>query len=103
MLGADRGTEANEDVLAGGRDVDVAIAGLEHAGWNAGRVIVAGLRRHLFGDEPARRLEVGQRDLRLKQRGAHPLALAGYLALAQRNQEAERATESGPQVGDRDA
>ena len=38
--------------------------------------------------EPARGLEVEHEDLRLQQRGVHPLALAGCLALEQRDQDA---------------
>ena len=62
--------------------------GLEHAGRDAGRVVVAGLLRHLAFDQPARGLEVEHEDLRLQQRGLHPLALARALALEQRDQDA---------------
>ena len=53
-------------------------------------MIVAGLRRHLAIDEIARGLEIHHRDLRLQQRGLHPLALAGALALGERDQDADR-------------
>src|SRR5262249_19065690 len=37
-------------------DVDVPVGGLEHAGRDAGRVIVAGLPGHLAADQPTRAL-----------------------------------------------
>src|SRR5262249_41178234 len=103
MLGSDRAAEALEDVLSGGGDVDEAVARLEYAGRDAGRVIVAGLAGHILGDQPARRLEIGERDLRLKQRGAHPLALARDLPLEQGDEDTERAKNSGAEIRDRNA
>ena len=67
-LGAERLAEALPDRAAGGGDVDVAVGGLEHAGRDRGRMIVAGLLGDLLGDQPARRLEVEHEDLRLQQR-----------------------------------
>ena len=90
-------------VLAGGGDVHVAVGGLEHAGRNAGRVIVARLWRDLLADEPARRLEVEHAHHRLQQRGVDPLALAGALALEQRHQDAVRQEHAGGEVGHGDA
>ena len=46
-------------------------------------------------DQEARRLEIHHRDLRLEQRGLHPLALAGDRALLQRDQRADRPVEAG--------
>ena len=66
-------------------------------------MVVPGLRRHLAVDEPACRLKVEQRDLRLQQRRLHPLSLPRYLPFKERGENAERAVEAGPQVGDRDA
>ena len=66
-------------------------------------MIGARLRRHLMIDQPARRLEVEHRDLRLQQRGVHPLPLAGALALDQREQDPLREIHAGGEVGDRDA
>src|ERR1043166_34027 len=100
---ADRLAEAFVDVRAGGRDVDVSVARGEHAGRNAGRMVVAGLPRHLVADEPARRLEVEQLNLRLQQRGAHPLPLAGNFALEQRDQDASGGKNTGAEIGDRNA
>ena len=54
--------------------------------------------RHLALDDPARRLEVQHGDLRLQQRGVHPLALARDLALEQRHQDALAPEETGAQV-----
>src|SRR5262249_38510039 len=48
------------------RDVDVAVAGREYAGGDAGRMIVAGLRCNLAADEPARGLEVEHENLRFE-------------------------------------
>ena len=95
--------EAPIDRLAGGADVHVAVGGLEHAGRNAGRMVVAGLARHLAADRPARRLEVQHGDLRREQVALHPLALAGLLALQQRDQDAHGAEDAGGQVRHRDA
>src|SRR3989442_983888 len=88
---------------AHGSDVDVAVAGLENAGRNAGRMVVARLRRHLAGVQPARGLEIEHEDLRLQERGRHFLPLAGLLALEQRHQDAKRAEETGGEGGDGDA
>jgi hypothetical protein len=99
----DRAAEAAEDLVAGRGDVDIAVAGLKHAGRDAGRVVVAGLLRHLVRDGPARALEVEHRDLRRQQRAFDPLALARHLALQQRDQDAHRAENPRRQIGDRDA
>ena len=91
------------DVVAGGGDVDVAVGGREHAGRNAGRMVVAGLSRHLMRDCPARRLEVQHRDLRAQQGTGDPLALARLLSFQKRNQNAHRGENTGGQIGDGDA
>ena len=78
---ADRLRATLPDPPAGGGDVDVAVRGLEHAGRNAGRMVVAGLLRHVLFHQPARGLEIQHENLRLQQRGLHPLAFAGDLAL----------------------
>ena len=59
--------EALPDAPAGRGDIDVPVFGLEHAGRNAGRMIVAGLFCHFAIDEIARSLEVEHEDLRLQQ------------------------------------
>jgi hypothetical protein len=79
----------------------VAVGGLEDAGRDRGRVVVAGLLRHLAVHQPARRLEVEHRHLGLQQRGLHPLPLAGLLAGEQRDHDAVGAEEAGREVGDR--
>ena len=66
-------------------------------------MIVAGLLGHLALDQPARRLEIEHEDLGLEQRGLDLLALAGRLALQERDQDAHGAEQPGGQVGDRDA
>src|SRR5262245_34016022 len=93
VVGIDRLAEALPDRLAGGGDVDVAVAGAKHAGRDRGRVVVARLLRHLALHQPARGLEVEHEDLRLQQRGLHPLSLARALALEQRDQHAVRAEQ----------
>ncbi len=98
-----RAAEAAEHVGAGGRDVDMPVLGPEDAGRDAGRMVVAGLLRHLAGDEIARRLEVEHGDLRLEQRGLHPLPLARFLALQQGDEDADGAIHPRGQIGDRDA
>src|SRR5262245_878644 len=98
---AERGAKTLPDLLAGRGDVDVAIGGLEHAGRDRGRMIVAGLLRHFALHQPARRLEVEHEDLRLQERGRDVLAFLRPLALEQRNHDAERAEQPGTEVRDR--
>src|SRR6185312_1618430 len=86
-----------------GGDIDIAVPGLEHAGRDAGRVVVAGLARHFLGDEPARRLEIEHGDLCRQQRGLDILAFAGFLTLQQRDQNAHSAEDAGGEVGDGNA
>src|SRR5437899_1485314 len=78
---ADRGAEPPVHGRSGGGDIDVAVGRREDTGRDAGRVIVARLRRDLAVDEPARRLEVEHRHHRLQERRVNPLALARPLAL----------------------
>ena len=80
-----------------------AVRGREHAGGDAGRMVVAGLAGDLAGHQPARGLEVQHEDLRLQQRGVHPAPHAGALAVEQRHQDAQRQQVAGGQVVDRDA
>ena len=68
---------------------------------NAGGMVIAGLRRHLAAHQPARGLEVEHGEHRLQQRGVHPLALAGGLALDQGHQDALGQKNAGAEVGDR--
>ena len=95
--------EALEHVLAGGGDVDVAVAGREHAGRDRGRMIVAGLLGDLALHQPARGLEVEHEDLRFDQRGVDPLALAGALAIVEREDDRLGEQQARGEVGDRDA
>ena len=88
---------------SGGGDVDVAVGGLVDAGRRAGGMIVAGLLRNLTGHQPARGLEIEHEDLRLQQRGLDLLALAGFFALQQRRENAERCEQAGAQVRHRDS
>jgi hypothetical protein len=64
-------------------------------------MVVAGLRGHVGGVQPARSLEVEHEDLCLQQGGGDLLALARLLAFQQRHQDPERAEEAGGQIGDR--
>src|SRR4029453_2028112 len=95
--------EALVDVAARGRDVDVAGLGLEHAGRDRGRMVVASLAGHIFGDGPARGLKVAHPDHRLQERARHPLALPRRLALEQRDQDADGAMQARAYVGHGDA
>ena len=103
LLHAKRIAQPRPHLVAGGRDVDVAIRGFVNAGRRAGRMIVAGLPRHFAGHQPARALEIEHENLRLQQRGLHVLALAGFFALQQRRENAERRKQSGAEIGNRDA
>ena len=100
---ADRLAHARPDLFARHREVHVAVARLVDAGRNRGRVVVARLLRHLAPHQPARGLEVEHEELRLQQRGLHPLPLARFLALDQRHRDAVGAEDAGAEVGDRDA
>src|SRR5262245_65337881 len=60
--------ESGPYLRTGRGDVDMPVGGLEHAGRDAGRVIVAGLLGHLAADQPAGALGVEHEDLRLQQR-----------------------------------
>src|SRR5207253_4539921 len=97
----DRATEPVVDVVAGGGDVDVAVLRLEHAGWNTGGMVVARLRRHFVTHQPPRGLEVEHGEHRLQERGVYPLALAGGLALDDRDQDALSQENAGAKIGDR--
>ena len=66
-------------------------------------MVVAGLLGDVLFHQPARGLEIQHEDLRLQQRGLHPLALAGNVALQQRGEDADGAEQPGGEVGDGDA
>src|SRR5256712_10555380 len=66
-------------------------------------MIVARLRGHLVAHQPARSLEVEHGEHRFQERGVHPLALAGGLALDQGDQDALSQEDPGAEVGNRDA
>lgn len=66
-------------------------------------MVVAGLFGDILFHQPARGLEIQHEDLRLQQRGLHPLALAGDVALQQRRQYAHGAEQAGGEVGDGNA
>jgi hypothetical protein len=53
------------------------------------RMVVAGLRRHLAVDQIAAAWKSIMAIMRLEQRGLHPLALAGLLALLQGHHDAD--------------
>ena len=65
-------------------------------------VVVPCLGRHLLRDQPPRRLEVQHLDLRLQQRGVHPLPLPRPFPFEQRQQDALRQQHPRRQVRDRD-
>ncbi|MGY4334582.1 hypothetical protein ACVWWG_008999 [Bradyrhizobium sp. LB7.2] len=100
---ADRLRAALPDPATRRGDVDVAVRGPEHAGRDAGRVIVAGLFCHVLFHQPARGLEVEHEDLGLQQRSLYPLALARDLALQQRGEDAHGAEQARGEVGDGNA
>ena len=102
-LAAERAAEAFPDRAAGGGDVDETIGGLEHAGRDRGRMVVAGLLRHFLVDQPSRGLEIEHENLRLQQRRLNVLTLLRRLALEQRRHDAECAEQSRGEIGDRDA
>ena len=62
-------------------------------------MVVAGLLGDVLFHQPARGLEIQHEDLRLQQRGLHPLALAGDVALQQRGEDAHGAEQPGGEVG----
>ena len=66
-------------------------------------MIVAGLLRDVLFHQPARGLEIQHEDLRLQQRGLHPLAFARNLALQQRGEDAHGAEQAGGEIGDGNA
>ncbi len=66
-------------------------------------MVVAGLLGDILFHQPARGLEIQHEDLRLQQRGLHPLALAGDVALQQRGEDADGAEQPGGEVGDGNA
>src|SRR5882757_929196 len=94
----ERLAKALEDMLARRRDINVAIASGKHAGRYAGRVVVAGLARHVFRDKPTRRLEIQKRDLCPKQRRLDPLTLAGNFAFQQSDQNSHSAENPGAEI-----
>ena len=66
-------------------------------------MVVAGLLGDVLFHQPARGLEIQHEDLRLQQRGLHPLAFAGDVALQQRGEDAHGAEQAGGEVGDGNA
>ncbi len=72
----------------------MTVLGLEDAGRNACRMIVAGLLGDFVHLQPARGLEVEHENLCLQQRGVHPLALARRLPFEQRHHDTERAEQT---------
>src|SRR3989441_6495177 len=65
-------------------------------------MIVSRLRWHFVAYQPARGLEVEHGEHRFQERGVHPLALAGRLALDQGDQDALSQEDPGAEVGDGD-
>ena len=90
-------------MLAGTGDVDEAVRSGEDAGRDRGRVIIAGLFRHIAVHQPACGLKIQHRDLRLQQRCLDPLALAGLFTPEKRQQHTLRGKTAGRQVGNRNA
>jgi hypothetical protein len=101
--GADLFAKPLPGFLAGRGDIDVAVFGLENAGRNAGRMIIAGLFGNFALDQIARALEVEHENLRLQERGLDVLTLFGFLALQQSNKNADRGEQPRGQIGNRDA
>src|SRR2546425_13239081 len=61
-------------------------------------MIVSRLRWHFVAYQPARGLEVEHGEHRFQERGVHPLALAGRLALDQGDQDALSQEDPGAEV-----
>ena len=101
--GADGFAEPLPGLLARRGDVDVTVSGLEHAGRNAGRMIVAGLFGHFALDQITRALEVEHENLRLQQRALDVLTPLRFLTLKKGDQNTERGKQAGGKVGDRNA
>src|SRR5262245_2999851 len=102
-LDAESAAEPAEHRLPGRRDVDVPVPGLEDPGGNERGVVVAGLRRNLAADEPARGLEVEHGHHGLEQGGVHPLAAPRALAFEQGHEHALGEIEPRGQVCDGNA
>ena len=103
VVGVQRLAQAAPDRLPGGGDVDGAVAGFKHALGNDRRMVVAGLRRDMPVDQPARGLKIKHENLRLQQRGMDPLSLAGFDALIQGDHDTVGKEHAGTQIVDRDA
>src|SRR5258707_8054253 len=101
MAQIERLAKACEDMLARCCNIDVAIASGKHPGGYARRVVVAGLDRHIFGDKPARRLEIQKRDLCPEQRRLDPLTFAGNFAFQQSDQNSHSAENPGAEIRNR--
>src|SRR3981081_2800464 len=99
----ERLAKACEDMLACRRNIDVALAGGNHAVRNAGRMVVAGLARNVLGDQPTRGLEIQQRDLCAEQRRLHPLTFARNFAFQPSHQNSHRAENAGAEIRDGNA
>src|ERR1019366_6293470 len=100
---ADRLRTALPDPSARGGDVDVAVGSLEHAGRNAGWMVVAGLPGDVLFHQPARGLKIQHEDLRLQQRSLPPLTYARDLALQKSRENPVGAEQPGREVRHRDA
>ena len=59
--------EAAPQIVARGRDVDIAVGRLEHAGAGRSRMVIAFLAGHLALHQIARGLEIEHKDLRFEQ------------------------------------
>ena len=95
--------EALPDRVARRRDVNVAIGSLEHTGTGASRVVVTFLPGDFALDQVACRLEVEHVNLRFDQRSRYPLALAGALAVKQREDDTVGEEQPGRGVVNRNA
>ena len=84
-------------------DIDMAVAGFEHALRDRGRVIVAGLRRDFLIHQPACGLKIEHENLRLQQRGMNPLSLTGFFPFIQRDHDAVGQQDAGAQIVNRNA
>ncbi|CPK17390.1 Uncharacterised protein [Bordetella pertussis] len=93
--------EALPVAFARGAQVEHAVAGGEQPHGAAGGMVVAFLRGHVAVVQVARRLEIHHGDLRMQQRGMHPLPLPGLLAFEQRGQDADGGVQAGAGIGHR--
>src|SRR6267142_2480706 len=100
---AEQRAEAREEVVVGGADGEVAVAGAEGLVGRVEPVRGAEAARHLAGEPVLRRFPRGERQAGLEQRGVHALAAAGHAPRAHRAEDADEREEPRAEIRDRHA